>query len=90
LSSSLKALARGVPLVCQDWGNTKTAYRFLSNYHVTEGNIAGEHFQSTRDRFAATDATVLILHDTTEFSCHRDDIRAIDILKKSFTGQYKA
>ena len=79
-----------IPLVCQDWANTKAAYRFLSNHRVTEEDILAGHFQSTRDRFAASDATILILHDTTEFSYHREDIRAIGILKKSFTGQYKA
>jgi hypothetical protein len=65
-------------------------YRFLSNQRVTEGDILAGHFQSRRDRCAACDAIALILHDTTEFSRQREDARAIDILKKSFIGQYNA
>lgn len=83
-------IGESIPLVCQDWANTKAAYRFLSNRRVSEAEILTGHFQATRDRFAATDAMVLILHDTTEFSYHRADVQAIGILKKSFTGQYKA
>ena len=71
-----------IPLVCQDWANTKAAYRFLSNPRVTEGDILAGHFQSTCERFAATDATVLVLHDTTEFNYHREDIRAVGILHR--------
>jgi Transposase DNA-binding len=79
-----------IPLVCQDWANTKAAYRFLSNPRVTEADILAGHFQSTRDRFAATAAPVLILHDTTEFTYDREDIRSIGVLKKSFTGRCPA
>ncbi len=83
-------IGESIPLVCQDWANTKAAYRFLSNQRVSEAEILAGHFQATRDRFAATDAMALILHDTTEFSYHRADVQAVGILKKSFTGQYKA
>lgn len=72
-----------IPLVCQDWANTKAAYRFLSNPRVSEGDILAGHFQSTRDRFAATDGTVLILHDTTEFNYHREDIQSVGIVKRT-------
>jgi hypothetical protein len=72
-----------IPLVCQDWANTKAAYRFLSNHRVTERDILAGHFQSTRERFAATDATVLILHDTTEFNYHREDIQSVGIVKST-------
>src|SRR6266849_7159959 len=60
-----------IPLVCQDWANTKAAYRFLSNHRVNEGDILAGYLQSTRERFVATDSTILVLHDTTEFSYHR-------------------
>jgi hypothetical protein len=30
---------KSIPLDCQDWANTKAAYRFLSNHRVTEGDI---------------------------------------------------
>src|SRR5260221_13340975 len=59
-----------IPLVCQDWANTKATYRFLFNPRVNEGDILAGHFQSTRNRFVVTDSTILALHDTTEFSYH--------------------
>jgi Transposase DNA-binding len=30
------ALGQSIPLVCQDWANTKAAYRFSSNDRVSE------------------------------------------------------
>nr|WP_245474016.1 transposase DNA-binding-containing protein [Bradyrhizobium zhanjiangense] len=62
------AMGQSIPLVCQDWANTKAAYRFFSNDRVSEADILAGHFQSTRDRAAATDGLVLVLHDTTEFN----------------------
>jgi hypothetical protein len=79
-------IGESIPLVCQDWANTKAAYRFLSNHRVTEAEILAGHFQATRERCATTDAAVLILHDTTEFSYHRADIRAIGIIHRSPIG----
>jgi hypothetical protein len=80
-----------LPFACQDWANTKAAYRFLSNERVKEDTILAGHFQSTRDRFAATDtdSPILILHDTTEFTYSRSDVESIGILHKSFTGKMK-
>ena len=46
-------LGGSIPLVCQDWANTKAAYRFFSNDRVSEEEILTGHFQSTRDRIAA-------------------------------------
>ena len=77
-----------IPLVCQDWANTKAAYRFLSNHRVNEGDILAGHFQSTRERFTATDSTVLVLHDTTEFSYHRENISSVGILNRLPVGRY--
>lgn len=75
-----------IPFACQDWAATKAAYRFLSNERVDEEKILAGHFICTRERFAATiDAPVLVLHDTTEFSYHRDDPEAIGILQKLAT-----
>src|SRR5436305_2354501 len=77
-----------IPLVCQDWANTKAAYRFFSNERVNEEDISAGHFQATRERFAAvTDETVLILHDTTEFSYHREHVQAIGIIHKAAVGR---
>jgi hypothetical protein len=75
-----------IPLICQDWANTKAAYRFLSDRPVTEAEILAGHFQSTRERFAARKDVVLVLHDTTEFSYHRADRQAIGILHRSPIG----
>lgn len=61
-----------VPAACQDWAATKAAYRFFSNPRVDEGIILAGHFAATAARFAAVTGTVLVLHDTTEFSFTRD------------------
>ena len=74
LSSSPMASARSIPWVCQDWANTKAAYRFLSQRPVSEAEILAGHFLATRDRFVGHRGPVLILHDTTEFSYHREDV----------------
>src|ERR1700758_2384974 len=66
------AMGQSIPLVCQDWANTKAAYRFFSNDRVSESDILAGHFQSTRDRMVATDGPVLVLHDTTEFTYRRE------------------
>ena len=74
-----------IPWACQDWANTKAAYRLLSSDRVNEEVIPGGHFQSTRERCAAADGPVLILHDTTTFSYNRSDVKAIRITHRSFT-----
>ena len=61
-----------VPAACQDWAATKAAYRFFSNPRVDEGVILAGHFAATTARFAAATGTILVLHDTTEFSFTRD------------------
>ena len=71
------AWARAFLWFAMTGADPEAAYRFLSNHRVTEAEILAGHFQATRERFAAADATVLILHDTTEFSYHRTDVRAI-------------
>jgi Transposase DNA-binding/Transposase DDE domain len=83
------SLGQTIPLACQDWANTKAAYRFLSNGRVNETAILAGHFQATRQRFAATEGPVLILHDTTEFSYTRESVQPIGILHKSFAGRGK-
>lgn len=57
-----------IPFACQDWANTKAAYRFLSNERVNEAAILAGHFQSTAVRFAACRGPVLVLQDTTAFT----------------------
>lgn len=83
------AVGQSIPLVCQDWANTKAAYRFFSNDRVSESDILAGHFQSTRDRTVASDGAVLVLHDTTEFSYQREDSAAIGITKSINSGRDK-
>jgi hypothetical protein len=82
-------MGQSIPLVCQDWANTKAAYRFFSNDRVNEADILAGHFQSTRDRVAATDGLVLVLHDTTEFTYQRENSAAIGITKNINSGRDK-
>jgi hypothetical protein len=84
------AMGQSIPLVCQDWTNAKAAYRFLSNDRVSEADILAGHFQSTRDRTAAIERPVLVLHDTTEFSYRREKPEAIGITKAINSGRDKA
>jgi hypothetical protein len=65
-------IGESIPFACQDWANTKAAYRFFSNDRINEKEILNGHFQSTYDRFEKTSDTVLVLQDTTEFSYERD------------------
>lgn len=64
--------AESVPLACQDWANTKAAYRFFANERVTEEDILAGHFRSTRERFGGVDGPMLVLHDTTQLSYRRE------------------
>ena len=84
------AMGESIPLVCQDWANTKAAYRFLSNDRVSEADILAGHFQSTHDRSVVTDGLVLVVHDTTEFSYQREDTDAIGITESINSGRDKA
>jgi len=83
-------MGQSIPLVCQDWANTKAAYRFFSNDRVSEADILSGHFQSTRDRVARADGLVLVLHDTTEFTYQRESSEAIGITKSINSGRDKA
>jgi hypothetical protein len=76
-----------IPLVCQDWANTKAAYRFFSNDRISEADILAGHFQSTRERFAATTGTTLILHDTSEFSYQRAKPDLVGIIHNNHCGR---
>jgi Transposase DNA-binding len=83
------AVGESIPMACQDWANTKAAYRFFSNERVDEGDILEGHFQATHDRFAAGEDTVLVLHDTTEFSFQRESPDRIGITYSVNSGRDK-
>lgn len=84
------AVGESIPMACQDWANTKAAYRFFSNERVDEGDILSGHFQATADRFATSNGPILILHDTTEFTFQRDSPDAIGITYAINSGRDKA
>lgn len=81
-----KGIGRTIPLACGDWAATKAAYRFLDNDRVSEAEILAGHFAATRERFAAVERPVLVLHDTTEFSFTREDVQAIGQTRKVAKG----
>lgn len=83
------AMGQSIPLACQDWANTKAAYRFMSNDRVSEAEILAGHFRSTGERIAAHGGLVLMLHDTTEFSYRRERPEAIGITKSINSGKDK-
>ena len=76
-----------IPMACQDWANTKAAYRFFANDQVSEVEILGGHFSCTRERVASAKGPVLILHDTTEFSYRRENGEAIGLLHRMVVGR---
>ena len=72
------------PWACQDWANTKAAYRFFDNDRIDEAQILSGHFAATRERFqAARSSPVLVLHDTTEFIYHREDPESIGLVHRA-------
>jgi hypothetical protein len=90
----LKQIADGmggsIPFACQDWANTKAAYRFLANERVAEADILRGHFTATRDRFGHCEGPILLLQDTTEFSYQRADMAAVGMTKSVNSGRGKA
>jgi len=84
------AMGQSIPLGCQDWANTMAAYRFFSNERVNEADVLAGHFQSTRDRVAASDGPIFVLHDTTEFTYKRENPEAIGITERVFVGRDQA
>lgn len=82
-------MGSSIPLACQDWANTKAAYRFLANTRVDEADILSGHFAATRERFAASQGPILLLQDTTEFVFQRSSPAAIGITKSVNSGRDK-
>lgn len=78
-----------IPLACEDWANTKAAYRFFDNARVDESEILAGHFQATRSRMPNSSDPVLVLHDTTEFSYQRENTEAIGNTTVISTGVRK-
>jgi hypothetical protein len=74
LTQLSEGTAESIPLACQDWANTKAAYRFFANERVSEADILAGHFRATRERAGTVGGTLLVLHDTTQFSYARENI----------------
>ena len=89
----LRRLSEGmggtIPLACQDWANTKAAYRFFANPKVEEGDILSGHFASTRKRYAASEGPILLLQDTTEFTYQRRAPHDVGFTKAINSGRDK-
>lgn len=75
-------VGESIPLACQDWADTKAAYRFFSNERVSEEEILQGHFEATGKRFKAIEGPVLILHDTSEFVYKRDEDSCLGIISR--------
>jgi hypothetical protein len=83
------ATGQPLPLACEDWANTKAAYRFLSNNSVSEEHILAGHFQATARRAANCEGTLLVLQDTTEFVYQRSAPDSIGYTKNVNSGRDK-
>ena len=82
-----EGIGESVPYACQDWANTKAAYRFFSNDEVSEDQIMAGHFQATRGRLSQANQKILMLHDTCEFSFQRDKDSKIGLLGRPACGK---
>jgi hypothetical protein len=47
LGQLAEGTGESIPMACQDWANTKAAYRFLSNDRVNEQEILAGHFEAS-------------------------------------------
>jgi hypothetical protein len=79
-------MGQTIPLACQDWANTKGAYRFLDNDRVSEQDILSGHFQATAQRFAVSEGPALVLHDTSAFLYEREHPEHIGYASNSITA----
>jgi hypothetical protein len=81
------AMGAPLPLACQDWANTKAAYRFLSSGRFGEDAILAGHFQATASRFAATGGPILVVQDTTGFSYRWAKPETVGAIGRASTGR---
>lgn len=81
-------MGESIPAACDDWANTKAAYRFLANDGVNEAAIFSGHFESTRRRFDAAQGPILVLQDTCEFSYQREKPEDIGWISNTIYNKY--
>ncbi len=85
LSQMSEQIGATVPMACQDWANTKAAYRFFDNERVSEAEILAGHFAATKERLVGIRGLTLVLHDTTEFSFQRE--KEVGLLHRTVNGR---
>jgi hypothetical protein len=78
-----------IPFACQDWANTKAAYRFFANGRE-EADILSGHFAATRTRYDDSTGPILLIQDTTEFSYQLANTSAISMTKSVNSGRDKS
>ena len=83
-------MGESIPFACQDWANTKAAYRFFANNRVEEAEILSGHFAATRARFAASRGPILLIQDTTEFTYKREAAGLVGMTKSVNSGRDKS
>jgi len=59
--------AQSIPAACQNWAETKAAYRFLSSDHVEAEAIRAAHREKTLERIQS-EGRILVAQDTTELN----------------------
>ncbi|WP_367727726.1 transposase DNA-binding-containing protein [Agrobacterium radiobacter] len=74
---------------CQDWANTKAAYRFFPSQNVEGGDILNGHFAATAQRYDAAKGPILVLQDTTEFTYQRRNPHVVGFTKSVNSGRNK-
>ena len=82
LESMSERIGKSIPSACEDWANTKAAYRLFSNDRITDKEILSGHYEATSRRVNDTDGPVLILHDTTDVIFKRGDADAVGFPRK--------
>jgi hypothetical protein len=89
LGTMAHRIGQSIPAACQDWANTKAAYRFLANPRVTEEHILAGHFAASAARASTVEGVLLVLHDTCEFSYERGEACSLGLISKPSTGRQK-
>lgn len=88
LTQIWNSIGKPIPFACQDWANTKAAYRFLSNKKVSEKEILDGHFIATKERVdAQKEGKILVLQDTTEFIYNSSNPEKIGYTSNLQTGK---
>lgn len=84
----LKTPESPINKVCENWGDTKAAYRFFKNENVDYRDITNAHANATLNR-CQSESIVLAIQDTSYFNySHHPKIDDLGILTR-FKGKHK-